>query len=277
MGVSVQSPYASCPPGFAALAYDLRDHLIEHYEGLGQRLDTSSELLTLDTNSVLAAGRGRLLLHLLAEEGMGSIEGRRVLDLGAGFGALALYFAHLGAEVTAVDPNEQRMRIALAIAQRRDLRLSILTAHAQSLPFSDANFDLVVANNSLCYIVDGKDRRAAIAEIHRVLRPGGWVAIRNPNRLHPRDQFTGLPLLGLLPTALSRRVTAAMNVHRSEVHLRSPGGAIRELRRVGFEQARWRAHPDLRLFARFAGYHHVIARKPAKRVGRSPREPAAAP
>ncbi len=260
--MSVQSPYAASPPAFAALAHDLRDEIIEHYERLGEDLDTPSGLLTLDTNSVLAAGRGRLLLRLLAEHGMGSIEGRRVLDLGAGFGALALYFAHLGAEVVAVDPNEQRMRVALAIAQQRDLRLSIVAAHAQSLPFPDADFDLVVANNSLCYIVSRPEHEQALEEIHRVLKPGGWVAMRNPNRLHPRDQFTRLPLLGLLPPALAQRTTRALGRHRSQVRMRSPGGAVRALRSAGFADARWRPQPGRGLSDRLAAYHHTVARRP---------------
>jgi SAM-dependent methyltransferase/O-antigen/teichoic acid export membrane protein len=252
---------ALMPPGFAALAHELRDEIIEHYERRGKRLDTPAGLRTLDTNSVLAAGRGRLLLRLLAEQGMGSISGLRVLDLGAGFGALALYFAHLGAHVVAVDPNEQRARVALAIARRRGLDLSVVGAGAQSLPFPDASFDLVVANNSLCYIVGRDDRRTALSEIHRVLRPGGWVAVRNPNRLHPRDQFTGLPLLGLLPARLAQRATRALGRPRPEIRMHSPRGAARQLRGVGFTHARWRPHPGPGPHGRFAGYHHVLARR----------------
>jgi SAM-dependent methyltransferase/O-antigen/teichoic acid export membrane protein len=254
---------AAIPPAFAALAHDLRDHIIEHYERLGERLDTPAGLLTLDTNSVLAAGRARLLLRLLAEQGAGSIAGKRVLDLGAGFGALALYCAHLGAEVVAVDPNERRMQVAASIAKKRGLKLSTVAAHAQSLPFADASFDLVIANNSLCYIVEKRMHRAALAEIHRVLAPGGWVVMRNPNRLHPRDQFTGLPLLPLLPPPLARRVTGALGRHRSHVRLHSPGGAVRALRRTGFTHARWRPQPGRGVGDRFAGYHHVLARRPA--------------
>jgi SAM-dependent methyltransferase/O-antigen/teichoic acid export membrane protein len=253
---------AATPPAFAALAHDLRDEIIEHCERLGERLDTPAGLLTLDTNSVLAARRARLLLRLLAERDMGSLDGLRVLDLGAGFGALALYFAHLGARVVAVDPNEQRIRVALGIAQRRGLDLRIVAARAQSLPFPDAGFDLVVANNSLCYIADRGGHRAALSEIHRVLRPGGWVALRNPNRLHLRDQFTGLPLLGLLPAPLAGRVTRALGRHRSEVRLRSPGGTVRQLRRAGFTSAHWRPRAGRGPRDRFARYHHTIARRP---------------
>jgi len=260
--MSARAPAAPSPPAFAAIAHDLRGEIIEHYERRGESLDTPAGLVTLDTNSMLAAGRGRLLLRLLAERGAGSIAGRRVLDLGAGFGALALYFAHLGAEVVAVDPNEQRMQVAVSIARRRGLSVGAVTAHAQSLPLPDASIDLVVANNSLCYLVEEPAHRLALSEIHRVLRPGGWLVVRNPNRLHPRDQFTGLPLLGILRPSLAQRVVTRLGRHRSQVRLRSPGGAVRQLRRAGFSDVRWRAQPGRRRGARFASYHHVLARRP---------------
>ncbi|MFI5009026.1 MAG: methyltransferase domain-containing protein [Solirubrobacterales bacterium] len=260
-GAGAGPPGAPMPPGFIALAHDLRDGIIEHYERSGRRLDTPAGLRTLDTNSVLAASRGRLLLRLLAEQGMGPISGLRVLDLGAGFGALALYFAHLGAQVVAVDPDEQRTRVALAIARRRGLDLDVVVAHAQSLPFPDASFDLVVANNSLCYIIGRDEHRAALSEMHRVLRQDGWVAMRNPNRLHPRDQFTGLPLLGLLPASLARRVTHALGHHRPEVRIHSPHRATRQVRSAGFTNAHWRPHRGRGLLDRFAGHHHVLARR----------------
>ncbi len=258
--MSAQLQHAG-PPAFAPIAHDLRDVIIEHYERRSQSLDTPAGLVTLDTNSMLAAGRGRLLLRLLAEQGAGPIAGRSVLDLGAGFGALALYFAHLGAEVVAVDPNEERLGVAVEIAGRRGLAVTAVVAHAQSLPLPDASIDLVVANNSLCYLVDERAHRLALSEIHRVLRPGGWIVVRNPNRLRPRDQFTGLPLLGLLPPSLAQLVVRRLGRHRSQVRLRSPGGAVRQLRRAGFSQVRWRAQPGRSRGARFASYHHVLARR----------------
>lgn len=257
---------ASMPPGFLAIVHDLRDGIIEHYERHGRRLDTPAGLRTLDTNSVLAASRGRLLLRLLAERGMGPIEGLRVLDLGAGFGALALYFAHLGAQVVAVDPDAQRAQVALTIATRRGLHLSAVVARAQSLPFADGCFDLAVANNSLCYIAGRDEYRLALSEMHRVLRPDGWLAMRNPNRLHPRDQFTGLPLLGLLPASLAQRVTHALGRNRPEVRIHSPHRAARQVRSAGFAQAHWRAHRGRRLRDRFAGHHHVLAKRPGEHV-----------
>ncbi len=260
--MSAQVSGTVSPPAFAPIAHELRDEIIEHYERRGERLDTAAGLVTLDTNSMLAAHRGRLPLRLLAEAGGGPVEGQRVLDLGAGFGALALYYAHLGADVVAVDPNQERADVALAIAGRRGLALRFVCAHAQSLPLPDASVDLVVANNSLCYIVERSEHERALREIRRVLRPGGWLIVRNPNRLHPRDQFTGIPLLGLLSPALAERVIARLGRHRSNVRLRTPGGAVRELRRAGFQAVHWRAVPGHRRPARLAGYHHVLARRP---------------
>jgi SAM-dependent methyltransferase len=262
------SAFGQISPRFAPIVMDLRDAIIEHYEDRSIRLDTPAGLRTLDTNSLLAAGRARLLLRLLAERGSGSVAGRRVLDLGAGFGSLSLYFAHLGAEVVAVDPNGERVQLAETIAQRRGLRLAAVTAWAHGLPFPSGSFDFVVANNSLCYIVDVQQRADALAQTKRVLRPGGWFVARNPNRLHPRDHFSGLPLLPLLRPEWAQRVATARGRSRSYVRLYSPAGAVAELRKAGFVQPHWCPYPDGRVRGTVAGYHHVVARSPG---GQPPR------
>ena len=84
-------------------------------------------------------------------------------------------------------------------------------------------------------------------------RPGAWLAVRNPNRLHPRDQFTGLPLLPLLTPALAQRVGGAQG-HRSQVRLTSPPGAMWELRRAGFTHVRFRAETGRRAKALVASF-----------------------
>lgn len=252
----------SAPPSFAPLAHALRDEVIEHYERKAEPLATPAGLRTLDTNSTLAADRARTLLRLLAEAGAGPVAGRRVLDLGAGFGTLGLYFAHLGAEVVAVDPNQERMQVALTVARAHGLALTTIAAAAEALPLPSGHFDFAIANNSLCYIVDRAARREALSEIRRVLAPGGWLAIRNPNRLHHRDQFTGIPLLPLLPPALARRAVRAAGRHRSEVRMSSPLGATLELRSAGFTAVRWTPGEVGRAKALLSGYHHTLARAP---------------
>jgi len=100
---------------------------------------------------------------------------RAVLDLGAGTGlaALALKRRFPRAEVTAAD-------IALpmlAIARRRSRfwrPIRCVEADARQLPFEEARFDLVFSNLMLQWVQPPDD---ALAEIHRVLRPGGLLLL----------------------------------------------------------------------------------------------------
>jgi SAM-dependent methyltransferase len=96
----------------------------------------------------------------------------RVLEVGCGWGELAAWIARdTGAAVLAVDISPRM--VELARAGGVDARL----ADVQQLPFADAEFDVVVAAWMLYHVPD-IDR--ALAEIARVLRPGGrLVAVTN--------------------------------------------------------------------------------------------------
>jgi SAM-dependent methyltransferase len=114
--------------------------------------------------------------------------GRRVLDLGCRDGALTRAYAS-GNEVVGVDADRE----ALAAAER----LGIETRWAdldQPLDFPDASFDVVVAGELLEHL---RDPQRVVAEIHRVLRPGGTFVASVPNayRLKSRLRF----LLGRAP------------------------------------------------------------------------------
>ncbi len=101
---------------------------------------------------------------------------RRVLEVGCGWGELAEWIGRAtGAEVVATDLSPRM--VELAGARGVDARL----ADVQSLPFGDAEFDVVVAAWMLYHVPD-LDR--GIAEIWRVLRPGGKVVAATNSRLH---------------------------------------------------------------------------------------------
>jgi SAM-dependent methyltransferase/MOSC domain-containing protein YiiM len=107
--------------------------------------------------------------------------GQRILDLGTGTGTVALGLARRGAEVTALDVSEEMLATtaARAAAQGSVVRCHRAGAEATGLP--DATFDVVVAAQCWHWF----DRAAAIAEVGRVLRPGGrfvvayldWIAL----------------------------------------------------------------------------------------------------
>ncbi len=246
---------------YAEVARAMRDAVIEHYRERGEQIDTPAGRRTLDTNSVLAARRGRLLLEMLGRAGGPTdLRGHRVIDLGCGFGSLALYFALAGARVTAIDPYVERARVGGAVAQRLGLPVEAARGWMDDLTFPDAAFDLAVLNNALCYVADRRDRRAALTQIARVLEPGGWLLMRNPSRTALLDPFTGRPFLHQLPPGLARRLARRSDPPRSVTRTRTGGGQARELRLRGFREVR--RHRIDEPWWRPPRYIHHTARRP---------------
>jgi ubiquinone/menaquinone biosynthesis C-methylase UbiE len=93
----------------------------------------------------------------------------RVLDLGCGTGRNLPLFPH-GVSVVGLDP----CREMLAKARRRAPRAPLVCARAEALPFRDGTFDTVVSALVLCSVTDPV---AALAEVRRVLRPGGRLRL----------------------------------------------------------------------------------------------------
>lgn len=106
------------------------------------------------------------LFELLVREA--DLRGRRVLDVGSGTGRLAAALSEQ-ARVWAVEPVPEMLEVARARAPR----VRFKQGSAEALPFKDGWFERVV----LTLVVHLLDRPRAFAELHRVLAPGGRVAI----------------------------------------------------------------------------------------------------
>lgn len=249
-----------------AVAAVLREEVLRFYSERGEVLEGAAGMNTLETNSGLATSRAATIVDLVLRRlAVSELGGLRVLDVGSGFGALSVVFAWRGAETVGIDPNSARMLVGTRAAERLGLRLTFVEASAQDLPLPSESFDAVVMNNSLCYVVQQDDRVRALREALRVLRPGGVIAIRNPNRLYPVDQFTGLPFVHWLPPRAAHRIATRAVGHRSYVRLLSPGAARRELNRAGFEAASYEGlarRMPTRALRRFARYQHLSAVRP---------------
>lgn len=103
-----------------------------------------------------------------------------IAEFGCGMGADACLFARRGHAVTALDFSTSAIAATTKAAQ--DANLANLTAHRFDysrlpLPFSDGAFDLVYSHLGLHYFPDDVTT-ALFAEIRRILRPGGFFAIR---------------------------------------------------------------------------------------------------
>lgn len=150
------------------------------------------------------------------------LPGERILDVGAGPGLLACAIAERVAPtggVAGIDISEPLLAWARAHA-RAGLSVDYRHGDATSLPFAGASFDAVVSTQVLEYVVDVD---AAIAELARVVRPGGRILVL--------DTDWDSIVWASPDDALTARVLAAWEAHAP--HPRLPRTLARRLRARG--------------------------------------------
>ncbi len=131
---------------------------------------------------------------------------RRVLDLGAGTGALTRDLVSRGLDVVAVEPDPN-MR---AVLEDRVPRADVRAGNAEELPVEDADVDVVIGAQMWHWV----DLDRASAEVARVLRPGGTLALL----WNLRDER--VPWMAELGS-----VFGGDDVHRHAANVRLPPGA----------------------------------------------------
>jgi SAM-dependent methyltransferase len=135
---------------------------------------------------------GSLLDRIAADVAATAADGARVLEVGCGPGRLSIRLARrYGIDVTGLDLDPAMIERARANAERSqggdERRPEFIVGDVASLAFADGSFDLVVSTLSMHHWADPK---AGLAEIGRVLRPGGralvWDFRAGPVPLHGR-------------------------------------------------------------------------------------------
>jgi sarcosine/dimethylglycine N-methyltransferase len=102
--------------------------------------------------------------------------GTRVADFCAGLGGPARYLAHrYGADVTGIELTPARVKGAQELTRRVSLqdRVRVVEANVMQVPLPDASIDVVVSQEALLHV---PDKRRALAEAFRILKPGGRIA-----------------------------------------------------------------------------------------------------
>jgi len=136
-------------------------------------------------------------------------EGLRVADVGTGTGVLALELARAGLEVVAIDHSSRMLEATRAkIETAGETSIALKRGEASALPLADAEVDAAFAHMVLQYL---PSPREAIAEMARVVRPGGSVVLIDfvrHDREWMRDEL-GVAWLGFLPEEISSHLEAA--------------------------------------------------------------------
>ncbi len=109
-------------------------------------------------------------------EACGITAGRRVLDVAAGSGNVALRAAEAGARVVAADLTPENFEAGRCEARARAVELEWVEADAESLPFGDGEFDVVTSSVGAIF---APDHQAVADELVRVCRPGGTIGMIN--------------------------------------------------------------------------------------------------
>lgn len=112
---------------------------------------------------------------------LGNINGKKVLELGCGFGEASVYLAKKGAEVTASDLSGGMLELAEKTAESHGVKIKTVKCSADQLPFSDHSFDIIYAANVFHHV----DIQATLKECRRVLKRKGILVSYDPVDYNP--------------------------------------------------------------------------------------------
>jgi 2-polyprenyl-3-methyl-5-hydroxy-6-metoxy-1,4-benzoquinol methylase len=171
----------SAPTRFGSKEYSANTHALHEREAEfhdGWALSTPvSEVRLRECFEAPAALENQFILRQ-----MGPLNGKRLLDIGAGLGESSVYFALRGAEVTMIDISPQMIAKACEIGRFHGVTLEGRTAAGEELPVPDETYDLVYIANTIHHITN---REMLFSEIRRVLKPGGRFFSIDPIAYNP--------------------------------------------------------------------------------------------
>jgi SAM-dependent methyltransferase len=196
---------------------------------------------------VWRAGQERRWAMIQAAAG-DRLAGGRVLDVGCGVGMYMRAFSQSTPHVFGVEIEGERARDALQHGR-------VVQSVGEALPFADDYFDVLLSHEVIEHVADD---RTSVAEMARVLKPGGQLILFCPNRLYPfethghywrgRYHFGNTPLINYLPDRLRDRLAPHVRAYTA-----------RDLRSL-FEGLPMHI---LQLSQIYPGYDNVVTRRPA--------------
>lgn len=168
---------------------------------------------------------------------------RRILDLGSGKGKFLFYCAEHGIPATGLEVSSDYVTLIKERAKKEGRDINIIQGRGEALPFPDASFDFINVSEVIEHVEDPK---AMLAEIFRVLAPGGAAYLSVPNRFGWKDPHFHLIGVNWLPRSLSASYIALFGRHKDyssdgagyqrldQMHYATWGQIARMLKEHGF-------------------------------------------
>ena len=184
--------------------------------------------------------------------------GMKVLEVGCGPGSFAEDL--VGLDVTCLDPSPEMLaaaqpRVDAARASRGENPAAYVQAIAESMPLPDDTFDMVFC---LFSFRDFKDKKQGLAEIFRVLKPGGRLVMCDAGKANKLHGFFGYLWMNTVVQVMARLITREKNhpwkgLAKSYTHYGTNGYYRKLMKEVGFEDVQGRLLYPFGMASRFRG------------------------
>jgi ubiquinone/menaquinone biosynthesis C-methylase UbiE len=167
----------------------------------------------------------------------------RVIEVGAGNGMNFRHYPDTVGEVFAVEPDETLRELAGQAAENATVPVRVIAGHSTALPVKDGEFDAAVASLVLCSV---PNQEAALAEIRRVLKPGGELRFFE----HVRSDNPVFGFLEDMITPLWSRIGGGCHPNRDTTSaIKASGFAVEEIDRFYYAPLRF-----------FPSHAHILGR-----------------
>lgn len=113
------------------------------------------------------------------------IRGKTILEVGAGWGEIAVELAIKGAVVIGIEPDEEKIEISRLLAKIKEQDVKFVKGVGEELPYPDNHFEFVVCSTVLEHVDKPKK---VLSEMIRVLKEDGVLYLNTPNYLIPYER-----------------------------------------------------------------------------------------
>lgn len=166
---------------------------------------------------------------------LGSITGKKILEVGSGSGWRSVSLALCGGEIYGLEPIEAGVEAAKLRGKRHPgLKTDFRKGVAEQLPYPTDFFDFVVSFQVIEHV---QSIEKSLQEMYRVLKPGGQVYMETGNSLYPREEHYRIFWIPYMPKTVGKiyaRLRGKNPSHLDHVNFMYRGATLHHMRRVGF-------------------------------------------